>query len=55
MGVDTEFVAIVGIKKDYDFIRCYNSKNDTDYEFDIKDGTTKKFKNITFSDYLPPK
>lgn len=55
MGVDTEFVAIVGIKKDYDFIICYNSKNDPDYEFDTKDDTIKKFENITFSDYLPLK
>lgn len=55
MGVDTEFVVMVGVKKDYDFIRCYNSKNDPDYEFDTEDGTTKKFENITFLDYLPPK
>lgn len=55
MGVDTEFVAMIGVKKDYDFIRCYNSKNDPDYEFDTEDGTTKKFENITFLDYLPPK
>lgn len=55
MGVDTEFVVMIGVKKDYDFIRCYNSKNDPDYEFDIKDGTTKNFENITFLDYLPPK
>ena len=55
MGVDTEFVALIGVKKDYDFIRCYNSKNDPDYEFDTEDDTTKKFENITFLDYLPPK
>ena len=55
MGVDTEFVALIGVKKDYDFIRCYNSKNDPDYEFDTEDGITKKFENITFLDYLPPK
>ena len=24
MGVDAEFVVMVGVKKDYDFIRCYN-------------------------------
>ena len=54
MGVDTEFVVMIGVKKDYDFIRCYKSKNDPDYEFDTEDGTTKKFENITFLDYLPP-
>lgn len=54
MGVDTEFIAMIGIKKDYDFIKCYKNKNDSDYEYDTKYNKIDKYKNITFKDYFPP-
>ena len=53
MGVDTEYIAMYGIKKDFNFIKSYKSKNDPDYNDDLESGAINNYKNIIFEDYLP--
>ena len=53
MGVDTEYIAMYGIKKDFNFIKSYKSKNDPEYNEDLKNGTINDYKNVIFEDYLP--
>lgn len=54
MGVDTEFVVMIGLKKDYDFVKSYNSKNDFEYRDSVECGYINKYDNVVFRDYLPP-
>lgn len=53
MGVDTEYISMYGIKKDFNFIKNYKSKNDPEYNEDLKNGKINDYKNIVFEDYLP--
>lgn len=53
MGVNVDYIAMYGIKKDYNFIKSYKSKNDPKYIEDTQDGTINNYKNIIFEDYLP--
>lgn len=53
MGVNTEYIAIYGIKKDYYFVRCYKSKKDPKYLEDIETGEINLFRNIVFKDNMP--
>lgn len=52
MGVDTEFVAMIGIKSDYNFVTDYPSKN-LSYIEDLNNGELERFKNVVFTDRLP--
>lgn len=52
MGVDTEFVAMIGIKSDYNFVTDYPSKN-LSYIEDLNNGELERFKNVVFADRLP--
>lgn len=52
MGIDTEFVAMVGVKKEYNWLKCYKSKNDKDYTYDLENGDIYTT-HVVFKDYLP--
>lgn len=53
MGVNAEYIAMYGIKKDYYFIRCYKSKKDPKYLEDVETGEINLFRNIIFKDNMP--
>lgn len=53
MGVNAEYIAMYGIKRNYNFIKCYESKKDPDYLWDLENGTVNNYDNIVFKDYLP--
>lgn len=53
MGVDTKYIAMYGIKKDYDFIKCYKSKKDSDYIDAVEFGEINSYQHIIFSDNMP--
>ena len=52
MGVDVTYFKLVGLKEDFMSIKDYESKNSSDFMFDLSDGDTKKYKYIIFEDYL---
>ena len=52
MGVDVTYFKLVGLKEDFMSIKNYESKNSSDFMFDLSDGDTKKYKYIIFEDYL---
>ena len=54
MGVNSRYYLMVGIKEEYNYIRSYKSKNDSDYVFDLEYGDTEDYINIVFDDHLPP-
>lgn len=53
MGVDAVFYTMVGLKKDYFFLKSYKSISDHDYMFDQIDEDLSRYNNIIFKDYLP--
>lgn len=54
MGINTKYYLMVGIKEEYNYIRSYKSKNDSDYVFDLECGDTEDYINIVFDDHFPP-
>lgn len=53
MGIKANFIIMIGLKKNYDFIKCYKSKIDPKYIQDLELGRIDSYKNIVFKDYLP--
>lgn len=53
MGVNVDFIIMVGIIGDYNDFRTYKSKNHDDYLDDLKFNYLYNIKNIVFADYLP--
>lgn len=49
MGVDSEYVAVIGIKKDFYWVSSYKNKNSY-----LNNNNSDEYKNIVFEDYLPP-
>ena len=54
MGVNAKYYLMVGLKEEYNYIKSYKSKNDSDYLFYLEYGDTEDFLNIVFEDYFPP-
>lgn len=55
MGVDTEYVAMIGIETEYGTFGIYKSKNCPYYLSDKSDGSIEKYNQVLFEDYLPEK
>lgn len=52
MSVDVKFVTLVGVKKEYNWVEIYESKNDPDYIYDLEHNDINAV-HVVFKDYLP--